>query len=319
MAMLALAPAPVRAQVQPTPVPVWPVRPVRLLVGGAPGSSPDEIARALAPALAAQWGQPVDVDNQPGAGGALAASLLARTRDDHTLGLIGTQAFTVARLLMPGLEYDPLHDLQPVSMVATTPLLLCLSARLGVRGRLALQALQAAGADWRYGSAGHGSIFQLGMEMVKATFGWQTVHVPYPGNPQVINALLEGDVQVALLPPALVLPQWRAGRLPVLGQTTQRRSPLLPRLPTLAELAHRPFHFEQWYALAAPSGVAAPAVWGQVARDVARALANPALQQRLQAMGWWAESSAPQALHARRAADYERLRAVIEQGAVRAL
>ncbi|MCX7663545.1 MAG: tripartite tricarboxylate transporter substrate binding protein [Tepidimonas fonticaldi] len=298
------------------PPPRWPVRPVRLLVGFPQGSSPDEIARIVVEPLSVVLGQPVEVENRPGSGGHVAATAVARAEDDHTVGLMPSGHLTVARLMQPALGYDPLTDLQPVSLVATAPLVLCVSPQLEVRGGAALRAVRTAGMAWQYGSPGAGTPFHLGMEMLKAAAGWQALHVPYPGNPQVINALLQGDVQLALLPPSLTVPHWRAAKLPAVALTSATRSALLPGVPTLAERGVRGFDFEHWYAIAAPRGLAGAHV-DRLAQAVGRVLRDTRIQQRLQAQGWQATGSTPAALARRMARDVDRLRPVIERQHIR--
>lgn len=296
--------------------PRWPVRPVRLLVGFPQGSSPDEIARIVVEPLSAVLGQPVEVENRPGSGGQVAATAVARAEDDHTVGLMPSGHLTVARLMQPALGYDPLTDLQPVSLVATAPLVLCISPQLEVRGGAALRAVRTAGMAWQYGSPGTGTPFHLGMEMLKAAAGWQVLHVPYPGNPQVINALLQGDVQLALLPPSLTVPHWRAAKLPAVALTSAMRSALLPGVPTLAERGVRGFDFEHWYAIAAPRGLAGTHV-DRLAQALGRVLRDTRIQQRLQAQGWQATGSTPAALARRVARDVDRLRPLIERQHIR--
>ncbi len=298
------------------PPPRWPVRPVRLLVGFPQGSSPDEIARIVVEPLSAVLGQPVEVENRPGSGGQVAATAVARAEDDHTVGLMPSGHLTVARLMQPALGYDPLTDLQPVSLVATAPLVLCISPQLEVRGNAALRAVRTAGMAWQYGSPGAGTPFHLGMEMLKAAAGWQALHVPYPGNPQVINALLQGDVQLALLPPSLTVRHWRAAKLPAVALTSATRSALLPGVPTLAERGVRGFDFEHWYAIAAPRGLAGAHV-DRLAQAVGRVLRDTRIQQRLQAQGWQATGSTPAALARRMARDVDRLRPLIERQHIR--
>jgi len=296
--------------------PAWPARPVRLLVGAPRGSSPDELANTIAAPLAAALGQPVEVENRPGSGGQVAAAALAREGDDHTLGLLGTSHLTVARLLNPALAYDPLNDLVPVSLVVTSPLVLCVSPRLGVRGQAALRATRAGGSAWRYGSPGVGSVFHLGMEMLKERADWRAGHVPYPGNPQVINALLQGDVQMALLTPALMLPHWRDDKLPAVAVTAGARTPLLPEVPTLMERGVADFRFEQWYALAAPRALQA-AHTERVARALTRVLRDTRVRRPLLRQGWQAAGSTPAGLARRIRADFDQLSAVIERQQIR--
>ncbi|TSE28577.1 Tripartite tricarboxylate transporter family receptor [Tepidimonas thermarum] len=296
--------------------PAWPVRPLRLVVGHPQGASADDMARALAGPLAALLGQPVEVDNRPGAAGLAAAAAVAHADDDHTVGLMPGVHLTVARLLHPALAYDPLTDLRPVALVAIAPLALCVAPQLEVRGNAALQAIRRAGVAWQYGSPGVGTPFHLGMEALKAAAGWQALHVSYPGNPQVINALLQGDVQLALLPPSLAVAQWRAARLPVVALTSPQRSALMPGVPTLAERGVSEFAFEHWYALAAPLALA-PEHAGVLARALRSVVRAPSLQQRLAALGWQAAASTPQVLARRIAAEVDRLRPVIQRLPIR--
>ncbi|MDM7456755.1 MAG: tripartite tricarboxylate transporter substrate-binding protein [Tepidimonas sp.] len=297
-------------------LPRWPVRPVRLLVGFPQGSSPDEIARSIVGPLSLALGQPVEVENRPGSGGHVAAAAVAKAEDDHTVGLLPSGHLTVARLMQPALAYDPLTDLQPVSLVATAPLVLCISPQLEVRGNAALRAVRTAGMAWHYGSPGAGTPFHLGMEILKAVAGWQALHVPYPGNPQVINALLQGDVQLALLPPSLTIPHWRAAKLPAVALTCASRSPLLPGVPTLSEQGVRGFDFEHWHAIAAPRGLAGASV-DRLAQAVSRVLRDQRIRQRLLAQGWQATGSTPAALARRILRDVDRMRPVIERQQIR--
>jgi tripartite-type tricarboxylate transporter receptor subunit TctC len=293
-------------------LPAWPTRPLRLVVGFPPGSSADELARALQAPLAEALGQPVDVDNRPGAAGAQAALAVARASDDHTVGLLSWVHLTVARDLNPAVGYDPLTDLQPVTLVATAPLALCATSRLELRAAAAVRAIQRAGVAWHYGSPGVGSPFHLGMELLKAAADWQLMHVPYPGNAQVVNALLQGDVQLALLPPALVLPHWRVGKLPVIGVTSAVPSALLPRVPPLAQLGVTGFAFEHWYALAGPHSLT-PQQVVYLAQRVRQVLRLPTVRQHLQNLGWVAKGSTPAELARRVAIEANRIRPLIER------
>ncbi|WP_333708763.1 Bug family tripartite tricarboxylate transporter substrate binding protein [Tepidimonas ignava] len=289
----------------------WPQRPLRLVVGFPGGSSADEIARTLAEPLGVVLGQPVLVDNRQGHSGLLAAQLVAHSDDDHTLGLLLNLHLTVAPWLHADAGYDPARDVQPVALAASTPLLLCLNPDLHVRGAPALQAARRAGAAWRYGSPGVGSPFHLAMELLKASAGWQTEGVAYPGNAQVVNALLAGEVHLAMLPPALVRPLWRLGKLPVLGGTGPGVAALLPGVPVLESLGVRGFQYDHWYALAAPRGWPAAHV-ERVGRAVRLALRTPAVQAALQRQGWLPGSGDTAALLRRIDLFTQRLRPLLE-------
>ncbi len=285
----------------------WPSRPLRLVVGFPPGSSPDLTARALADPLAQALGQPVVVENRPGAGGNIAADVVARARDEHTLGLMINGNLTIAKLLNPATPYDPFTDLAPVSLIGTAPLVLTAAASAG----------NAAGDRWNYGSPGVGTIAHIGMEMLKAATGWRAVHVPYPGNPQVINAMLQGDVQVALLPPGLAMPQVQSGRLRAVGLTSAGRSTLAPGVPSLAEVGLRGFELEIWNAVAAPATLPAERI-RRVAEALADIVRRPDVRQKLFSQGWQVAGTSPEALARRMRDDTARLKAVIERNGIRA-
>jgi tripartite-type tricarboxylate transporter receptor subunit TctC len=307
---LGLAPGLVQAQAG------WPSRPLRLLVGFPPGSSPDLMARTLADPLAQALGQPVRVDNRPGAGGNVAAEQVARADDGHTLGLMINGNLTTARILNPATPYDPLTDLAPVSLLVTAPLLLVAGAQVPGDAAALLAAGRAAGTRWNYGSPGVGTLAHLGMEMLAPLAGWQAVHVPFPGNPQVITALIQGHVQVALLPPGLALPQVQAGKLVAIGLTSTGRSSVLPQVPSLAELGLPGFQLEIWNAVAAPARMD-PAHILRVSAALAEIVRRPEIRQRLFAQGWQVAGTAPEGLAHRIRHDTARMREVIERHRIR--
>lgn len=276
----------------------WPSRPLRLVVGFPGGSSPDLSARALAEPLAQALGQSVIVDNRPGAGGNIAADLVAKASDGHTLGLMINGNMTIARLLNPRTPYDPLKDLAPISLIGTAPLVLAVPAGQGGGAPDFVREGRQAGDRWSYGSPGQGTVAHLGMELLKARTGLAAVHVPYPGNPQVINAMLSGQIHLALLPPALAMAQVRAGKLKALGLTSAGRSPLVPELPSLAEVGIQGFELEIWNALAGPASLDAATV-ARLARVVSDIVRGADMRARLFSQGWQVVGSSPQGLATR--------------------
>lgn len=262
------------------------------------GSSPDLTARALAEPLALALGQPIVVDNRPGAGGNIAADLVAKARDGHTLGLMINGNMTIARLLNPRTPYDPLQDLTPISLIGTAPLVLVVPAGMGGTVPDVVREGRQGADRWSYGSPGQGTVAHLGMELLKAQTGWAAVHVPYPGNPQVINALLSGQLHLALLPPGLAMAQVRAGRLRALGLSSAGRSPLVPELPSLAEAGIPGFELEIWNALAGPASLDAAMVT-RLARVVSDIVRSAAMRERLFAQGWQVVGSSPEGLATR--------------------
>jgi tripartite-type tricarboxylate transporter receptor subunit TctC len=288
----------------------WPTRPVRLLVGFPAGSSPDLMARTLAEPLAQVLGQPVVVENKSGAGGNIAAAVVAQATDGHTLGLMINGNLTIAKILNPATPYDPLKDLAPVSLLATAPLVLVAAADLPADGNAFLAAARKAGSAWNYGTPGVGTVAHLGMELLKSSAGLAAVHVPYQGNPQVINGMLTGQTQMALLPPGLAMPQVKGGKLHAVGVTSAGRSSLWPEVPSLAEAGVKGFQLEIWNAVAAPTRMPQAHI-----RKVAEALTDivrrPDLRQKLFLQGWQVAGTSPEGLAKRIQTDTAQMAEVI--------
>ncbi len=249
------------AQNPPKPHGPWPTKAVKLLVGFPGGSSPDLMARTLADPLSKALGQPVIVENHPGASGNIAANLVAQSTDQHTLGIMINGNLTIAKLLNPRTPYDPAKDLAPISLIGTAPLVLAAPASSNAADAQAFFAAARSGADrWNYGTPGNGTVAHVGMELLKSRTQITAVHVPYPGNPQVITAMIGGQIQMSLLPPGLAMPQVRAGKLKAIGVTSAGRSPLVPEVPSLSEGGVPGFQLEIWNAVAGPSTLPKPIV-----------------------------------------------------------
>lgn len=291
----------------------WPSRPVRVLVGFPAGTTPDLSARALADALAPSFGHPVIVENRPGAGGNLAAGEVARATDDHTLGVVINGNLTTAKALYRSLAFDPARDLLPLSLLTTSPLVLVTSTGVP-EGAAFFEAARASGDRWNYGSVGVGSGGHLGMELLRARLpGLAAQHVPFGGNPQILTALIAGQVQMALVPPGLAMPQVRSGRVRAVGITASGRSPLVPELGTLAD-AGLPggLALEVWTGLVAPAGLSA-AARRRLAALVPVAVRDPATRQRLFNAGWQAVGMASDGFAQRVREETAQMAAVIAQ------
>ncbi|MDW5443079.1 Bug family tripartite tricarboxylate transporter substrate binding protein [Polaromonas sp. SM01] len=275
----------------------WPTRPVRLLVGFPGGSTPDMAARTLAEPLSRVLGQPVIVENRPGASGNIAADLVAKATDDHTLGVVINGNLTSAKMLYSKLPYDPAKDFTPISLLATAPLVLVAPVNLPSGSDFFLAA-RNGGDKWNYGSVGNGSVGHLGMELLKTKAGnLAAVHVPYQGNPQVITALLGGQIQMALVPPGIALPQVRAGKLKAIGLTSGR-SALATDIPPLADAEVRNFNLEVWTALIGPAKLS-KAAQTRLAQEVPRIIRDNDTRQKLFNQGWQAVGTSPEGLTSR--------------------
>ena len=293
--LAALAAAAPRAQAADALAPGSPVQPVKLMVGVPAGTSPDLTARALAEPLAAALGQPVIVENKPGAGGNIAAAQVARAADGHTLGIAINGNLTTAPLLYRKLAYNPAKDLAPISLLTTAPAVLVAPAGLP-GGKEFLQKARQEGERWNYGSVGAGSIAHLGVELIKARLpGFNPLHVPYNGQPAVITALIGGQIQMGLMAPGVAMPHVAEGRLRAIGLTTASRSPLAPGVPALAELGVPDYDLQVWNALIAPAGLPA-AARQKLAQAVAAVMQAQPLRQRLLALGWQPVGSSPEEL-----------------------
>ena len=275
----------------------WPTRPVRILVGFPGGSTPDMSARTLAEPLSRALGQPVIIENKVGASGNIAADQVAKATDDHTLGVVINGNLTSAKQLYAKLPYDPAKDFTPISLLTTAPLMLVAPANLP-GGAEFFAAARQGGNQWNYGSVGNGSVAHLGMELIKSRSpGMTPVHVPYSGNPQVVTAMLGGQIQMALIPPGIALPHVRSGKLRAIG-LTGGRSLLAPDVPPLADAGLKNVNLEVWTALIGPANLS-KAAQARLAEEVPRILRDAQTRQKLFAQGWQAVGTSPDGLRSR--------------------
>jgi tripartite-type tricarboxylate transporter receptor subunit TctC len=280
-----------------TPTTAWPTKPVRILVGFPGGSTPDMAARTLAEPLSRALGQPVVIENKPGASGNIAADQVAKAADDHTLGVVINGNLTSAKLLYPKLPYDPAKDFAPISLLATAPLVLVAPAN-EPGGADFFAAARQGGTQWNYGSVGNGSVAHLGMELLKSRVpGLTPVHVPFAGNPQVVTAMLGGQIQMALIPPGVAMPQVRAGKLKAIGLAGGRSS-LVPEVPPLADAGVANVNLEVWTALIGPANLS-KAAQARLAQEVPHIIRDADTRQKLFNQGWQAIGTSPDGLKSR--------------------
>jgi tripartite-type tricarboxylate transporter receptor subunit TctC len=264
----------------------YPARPIHLIVPFTPGGSTDILGRAIGQALAQAWGQPVVIDNKPGAGGAIGADAAAKAvPDGYTLfmGHIGTLA--VNPTLYPKLPYDAVKDFAPVALVAMVPNVLVVNPNVPARTVAELIALaKAKPGELTCSSGGAGSAAHLAIEYFKLATGTDIVHVPYKGTAPAVTDLLGGQVTMTMtgLPP--LIEHIRAGKLRALGVASTTRLPQIPEVPTIAESGVAGFEATQWYGVVAPARTPA-AIVEQLAAQIRRSLAQPELKKRLEAEG----------------------------------
>ena len=295
----------------------WPDKPLHLIVGFPAGSSPDLTARALAEPLEKKLGQTVIVENRVGAGGNIAGEYVAKA-DGYTFSVMINGNMTIAKMINPAVRYDPLKDFAPISLVGVAPLVLVAPASAaGGDAKSFFDAARAAGNRWSYGSPGVGTVGHIGMELLKARSGIAPVHVPYPGYPQVFNAIVGGDLQLSMLPPALALQQIKGGKLRGIGVTSSGRSTLAPELPSLAEAGVKGYNLEIWNAVAAPASMTKAHV-DKLATVLSAIVRTPEMRQRLFQQGWQAVGSSPEALANRIQSDAQVLGGIIRSQRIKA-
>jgi tripartite-type tricarboxylate transporter receptor subunit TctC len=264
-----------------------PSRPVKIVVPFAPGGQPDVVARALAEPLSKALGQPVIVENRPGAGGNIADEIVSRSvPDGHTL-LMGTNGpLAVSPALERNLPYDVARDLEPVTLVGTSPNLIVVRGDSGIDSLAALVArAQARPGALNFASVGKGSISQLSMELLNSMARMSTVHVPYNGGSPAVTALLAGDVQVLSLNPTAIIPHVQAGKLRVLAQTGARRSPLIPDVPTVSELGYPGYEAAVWMAVMVHDSTPRAAI-ARLHAELAKIIRDPATKASLWDRQW---------------------------------
>ena len=234
----------------------WPARPVRLVVGFAPGGAADFVARALAEPLGRSLGQNIVVDNRPGAGSSVAAEHVARSAPDGYSVLIASpSSILVNPLLTPSASFNPVKDLVPVSRVSASPLVVAVNPGVGVSTLAELIAkAKSAPGKLNFASSGNGSAPHLAAVLFQRVAGIDVVHVPYKGGAPAVQSVLAGDTQFSFATPPSVLPLLQAGRLRALAVTSRNRTPLVPGVPGMAEAGLPDYEISFWYGFFVPAG-----------------------------------------------------------------
>jgi tripartite-type tricarboxylate transporter receptor subunit TctC len=263
---------------------VYPNKPIRLIIGSAPGSGPDIIARLMADHLYGAWGQRVVVDSRPGVAGIISAELALRAeRDGYTWMMLTSQLF-VATSVYPDLKFNLDKDFASVSLIGTVPFVQMVNPQVPAKSIPELIALaKKSPGKLRYGSAGAGASEHLSGVMFNRLTGTEMLHVPYKGIPQAIADTISNEVQLTYAVYPAARPHVDSGRLRALGVTTPKRSPALPNVPAIAE-AVPGYAMFGWYSIVAPVGTPA-AVLDKVGAEVVKAAREPAFGEKLKALG----------------------------------
>ncbi len=260
----------------------YPGRPLHLVVGFAPGGASDIISRAMSEPLARAFGQPVIVDNKPGAGSSLAAELVAKSAPDgYTVMIASPSAVFVNPIIMKGINYVTERDFAPVTLVTTSPLVVAVHPSVPVSSlRELLDYAKKNPGKLNFATSGNGSAPHLGTVLLASLTGIQMVHVPYKSGGLAVQSVLAGDTQLTIATPPSVLPQVKAGRLRGLAMTSAERSPLVPELPGMKEAGVEGYNYGFWYGMFAPAGTPR-AVINRLFDATVTALKDPRLRQIL--------------------------------------
>ena len=262
----------------------YPTKPVRMIEPFGAGGGPDLIARAVSPNLSELWGQPVTVENHPGAGSTAAPALVAKSPAEGYTLLVNTSAQAYTAVLVKNLPYDPLKDFIAVAPLTSQSYVLVSGKSSGITTvRELIAAAKAKPGGLKFGSTGIGTGSHLGLEKFNLQSSIKAVHMPSrPGDAiaDVVANAVAGSTTYMMVPIPLALTDIREGELRALGVTTQKRSSLLPDVPTIAEAGVPGFDYPIWYGVWVPAGTPAEVV-DKLAKDIARALAAPDVCDRL--------------------------------------
>jgi tripartite-type tricarboxylate transporter receptor subunit TctC len=292
--LAALAPA-ANAQGRNDAAANFPSKPVRIVVGFTPGGGPDITARHIAQKLTEIWKQQVIVENRPGAGGTVAAALVARSNPDGYTLLSVTSAHAIAPAIYRNLPYDTFKEIAGITQTGTSKYVLVVAPSLGIRSLTELlAAAKAKPGQFNFGSAGTGSGTHFAAEIFKSMAKIDVVHVPFKGIPEALTDTLSGRVQFFMAPIANAVNLVRDGKLVGLGISYLERDSLLPDMPTIDEAGVPGYKSELWFGLLTSSGVARTII-AKLNRDIARTLADPELKQRWASLGIEPRHNSPDA------------------------
>lgn len=263
----------------------YPTRPIRIVAGFAPGATSDLLGRAIGDRLRAAWNATVVNENRPGAGGALAAEMVAKSPPDGHTMLIGAAAIATLPALRKDLPFELFKDLAPVTILGTVPFMLIVQPSLPVSSVQELVAYARANpGKLNFGSGGSGTIPHLGGELFRTRAGIQMTHVPYKGGAQSVAAMLGGQIELTLDGGPHVVTQVQAKAVRLLAVSTLQRLPEYPDVPTIAESGYPGFEANAWQSLWVTGGTP-PAVIRRINAEVVRIIRSPEMSERFRAMG----------------------------------
>lgn len=297
----------------------YPTKPIRMVCPSSPGGTTDLTARIVAQRLTEAWGQQVIVDNRPGSGGVIGTEMVARAAPDGYSMLLGTiTTHAVNPALHKKLNFDPIKDFTPVSLVVSSPQLLAVNPSLPVKSVKDLIALaKAKPGQLNYGSAGSGNSSHLVVEMFKGMAAIELVHVPYKGSGPAITGVIANEVQMIITGVLALFPHIKSGKLRGVAVTSAKRVAALPDLPTINESGIPNFDVNSWFGVFLPAGTPKPIV-GKLNSEIRKMLEAPELRQRLTDQGADPASNSPEEFAAYVKSELTRWSKVVRDSRIRA-
>jgi tripartite-type tricarboxylate transporter receptor subunit TctC len=312
MALAALAPLATQAQ-------SWPAKPVHFIVPFPPGGSVDPLARLLGARLANSLGQQFIVENKPGASGSIGTAFVAKSSPDGYTYVFVFDTHAVNQSLIPNLPYDTLHDLAPVMLVGTAPMAIVTSPEKPYKSfGDVVAAAKAKPEALSIGSVGNGSLGHLAMIVVQQSGGFRVTHVPYKGGGPMMQDVMGKQCDLGIASVAALFANVRDGRLRALGVTGEKRSVVMPDVPTLAEQGFPGFSAYAWWGILGPAGTPKPII-DKFHMELAKALGQPDLRKQLsETQGMDLAVSSPEALQKFIAGEIDRWGKVVKANNIRA-
>ena len=292
----------------------YPTKPVRLIIGGLPGTAPDIIARIIAPSMTESMGQSLILDNRGGGAGLLGAQITAgAAADGYTVLIVGGGSLVIVPFLTKAPPYDPVKDFTPVTLVSLAPLVLACNPALPVKTVQELISLsKAKPKDLLYGTPGVGSIHHLTVEMLNRAAGINLMHVPYKGGPPAVIDTIAGRVQVVITTVIPVAPHIKAARLRAIAVTSAKRTNVYPDIPTIAESGVQGFESHQWFGIFTPRNTPG-AIREKFYKEVRMAVDKPGATTILDQEGQLLAVNGPKALDEFRRAETAKWTKIISQ------
>jgi len=295
----------------------WPSKPIRIVVPYTPGGFTDQMARLIQPGLQSRLGQPVVVDNKPGANSLIGVDAVAKAAPDGSTFGVVIAAYTANTTLYPKLPYDPRKDLVGVSLMGVSPLLAAVNNDAPFKtAKELIDYARANPGKVSFGSSGNGSAAHLTTELWKSLTKTYMIHIPYRGAVPALTDLMGGQIQLFFDAPTGLINQGKAGKVRLIGVASDRRLPVLPDVPTFIEQGFPGFTGSTWAGMLAPAGTPRDIV-KRMSEEIARIIRSPETQAKLEAMGTFPAGSTPEAFDAFIAAETAKWGQVIKTAGVR--